>query len=64
MRKAFKRKTAEEEALEGIARIRRNGFDPGDELVAKAVRQCGPVQAFVLIRLAALADRDIFSEVH
>lgn len=60
----LRQKTAEEEALEGIARIRRNGFDPGDELVAKAVRQCGPVRAFIIMRLAAMADRKIFGEVH
>lgn len=59
-----KQQTAEKEALEGIARIRRNGFDPGDELVNKAIRSCGPVRAFILMRLAALADRKIFSEVH
>lgn len=64
MQEVFRRKTAEEEALEGIAKIRRNGFDPGDELVAKAIRTCGPVRAFVIMRLAAQADRKFFGEVH
>lgn len=64
MRKASKRTTVEEEALKKIAQIRKNGFNPSDELVDKAIRTCGPVKAFLLMRLGALADRDIFSEVH
>lgn len=70
MRKASKKQTAlehaaeEQAALDEIARIRRNGFNPGDELVNKAIRQCGAVRAAVIMRFAALADRKIFGEVH
>lgn len=60
MRKASKKKAA----LEEIARIRRNGFNPGDELVNKAIQTCGPVRALAIMRLAARADRKIFAEVH
>jgi hypothetical protein len=64
MRKPSKQEVAQEEAaLEEIAKIRRNGFNPGDELVNKTIRVCGPVRALVIMRLAALADRKIFSEV-
>lgn len=70
MRKTSKTKAAleqaaeEQAALEEIAKIRRNGFNPGDELVNEAIRTCGPVRALVVMRLAALADRKLFGEVH
>lgn len=70
MRKASKKKSTLEQAaedqvaLEEIAKIRRNGFNPGDELVNKAIQTCGPVRAAIIMRLAALADRKLFGEVH
>jgi hypothetical protein len=65
MRRASKQKTAQEEAArQEIAKIRQNGFDPGDDMVNKVIRTSGPVRALVIMRLAALADRKIFSEVH
>ena len=70
MRKTSKTQTAleraaeEHAALEEIAKIRRNGFNPGDESVNEAIRKLGPVRAAVVMRLAALADRKIFGEVH
>lgn len=70
MRKASKKKTAleqaaeEQAALEEIAKIRRNGFNPRDELVNETIREFGPVRALAIMRLAALADRKIFGEVH
>lgn len=70
MRKASKKKAALEEAaeeqaaLEEIAKIRRNGFNPPDESVNEAIQKLGPVRALVAMRLAALADRKLFGEVH
>lgn len=70
MRKASKKQAAlehaaeEQAALEEIAKIRRNGFNPGDEPVNKAIREHGPVRALAVMRLAALADRKMFGEVH
>lgn len=65
MREASKQKVAlEEAARQEIAKIRRNGFNPGDELVNEVIHKVGPVRALVVMRLAALADRKIFSEVH
>lgn len=64
MRKASKQEILEKEAREKIAQIRRNGFNPPDALVDEAIKTLGPVQALVAMRLAALADRKLFSEVH
>lgn len=64
-KKAALEQVAEEQAaLQEIAKIRRNGFNPGDELVNKAIREHGPVRALAVMRLAALADRKWFGEVH
>jgi hypothetical protein len=63
MRKASKKKAALEEAaedqaaLEEIATIRRNGFDPGDEMIKKLLLECRPTRALVVMQLAARADR-------
>lgn len=63
MRKASKRKTAKEEALEGIARIRRNGFDLGDETIENIIRKFRPKKAFLILTVAARAHRR-FVPVH
>lgn len=59
-----KQKVLEKEAREMIAQIRRNGFNPPDALVDEAIQTLGPARALVAMRLAALADRKLFSEVH
>lgn len=70
MRKTSKTKAAleqaaeEQAALQEIERIRRNGFNPGDEVVAKMIQEHGPVSVLRAMRLAAWADRKIFGEVH
>jgi hypothetical protein len=69
MRKASKKKAALEEAaedkaaLEEIARIRRNGFNPGEDLVKKCILTHGPKRALAVMQLAAAYDRSI-EEVH
>ncbi len=66
MRKASKKKTALEEAaeeqaaLEEIAKIRRNGFDPGDEMIKKLLLNLRPTRALVVMQVAAKADRAWF----
>lgn len=65
MEKVSRRKTAEgKAALMEIERTRRNGFNPGDELINEAIQTCGPVLTLAALRLAARADRKIFAEVH
>lgn len=65
MRQAPKKKAAlehaaeEQAALDEIAKIRRNGFNLGDELVNEAIRKFGPVRALVVMRVAARAYRKI-----
>ncbi len=69
MRKATKKKTALEEAaedktaLEEIARIRRNGFNPGEDLMNQCILTHGPKRALAIMQLAAAYDRSI-EEVH
>lgn len=55
---------SDEEALEEIARIRRNGFNPGDTLVNETIRDSGPKGALDIMWLAAFGDRKLFGEVH
>ncbi|TAN40395.1 MAG: hypothetical protein EPN22_17360 [Nitrospirae bacterium] len=65
MRKATKKTTALEEAaedqaaLEEIAKIRRNGFNPGEELVNRLILTSGPKRAFIIMRASAAAYRKI-----
>ena len=62
--KETKRQTATEEALEGIAQIRRNGFDPGDDLMNLIISYHGPERALAIMRLAAHFDRVMIESVH
>lgn len=70
MRKTSKKHAAMEQAaedqaaLEEIAKIRRNGFDPGDEAIKELLLNHRPTRALVVMRVAALADRKLFGEVH
>lgn len=64
MQRASKLGISDKEALEEIARICRNGFNPGEELVNETIRDFGPKGALDIMRLAAFADRKIFGEVH
>lgn len=63
MRKLSKNKAAPEEAaedqaaLEEIAKLRRNGFDPGEEMIKRLLLKCRSIRALVIMRLAARADR-------
>jgi hypothetical protein len=63
MRKATKKKTALEEAaedkaaLEEIAKIRRNGFNPGEEMMKQLLLNRRPTRALAIMRLAAACDR-------
>lgn len=60
MRKTSKKQAAEDQAvLEEIARIRRNGFNPGDEMIKELLLNCRPTRALVVMRLAARVDREI-----
>ena len=65
MRKATKKTTALEEAaeeksaLEEIAKIRRNGFDPPEDLVNQCILTHGPTRALAIMQLAAAYDRSI-----
>ena len=65
MRKASKKKVALEEAaedqsaLDEIAKIRRNGFDPGEEMIKKLLLNRRPTRALAIMRLAAAVDRKI-----
>lgn len=65
MRKASKKKAALEQAaeaqaaLEEIAKIRRNGFNPGEEVINEAICKFGAVRALVVMRVAARAYRKI-----
>lgn len=53
-------KTPEQKAaLEEIARIRRNGFDPGEKLVRLLIKNHGALRALDLMRLAADYDRTV-----
>jgi hypothetical protein len=52
-----------EVALKEIERIRRNGFNPGDEPVNQLISIKGPERALVIMRFAARVDRSI-AEVH
>lgn len=63
MRKVSKKQTAAEEAaedqaaLEEIAKIRRNGFNPGDEAIKQMLVNHRPTRALAIMRLAAAFDR-------
>lgn len=60
MQEALKRKAA----LEEIERIRRNGFNPGDDLTNFVIFHHGPERALAVMRLAAHFDRLMVEEVH
>jgi hypothetical protein len=59
MRKATKKKAALEEAaedkaaLEEIAKIRRNGFNPGEEQMKLVLLNRRPIRALAIMRVAA-----------
>jgi hypothetical protein len=65
MQKASKKKAALEEAaedqaaLEEIAKIRRNGFNPGEEAIKRLLLQFRPTRALAIMRLAAAFDREM-----
>lgn len=65
MRKATKKKTAPEEAaedqaaLDEIAKIRRNGFDPGEDPVKQCILTHGPKRSLAIMQLAAAFDREM-----
>ncbi len=65
MRKATKKKTALEEAaedkaaLEEIAKIRRNGFNLGEEQVNLLILNHGPKRALVIMQATAVVYRRI-----
>ena len=65
MRKATKKKAALEEAaedkaaLEEIAKIRRNGFNPGEEQMKLLLLTHGPKRALVIMQASAYAYRKI-----
>lgn len=63
VQKTSRQEALDKEAREQIAKIRRNGFNPPDELVEKAIRIVGPVRALVVMQLAASFDRSL-CEVH
>jgi hypothetical protein len=60
----MREKSKQETALEEIAKIRRNGFNPSDELVEFAISHHGPERALVIMRLAAHVDRAMIEPVH
>jgi len=57
-------KSKQETALEEIDRIRRNGFNPGDDLTNFVISHHGPERALAIMRLAAHFDRVMVEEVH
>lgn len=57
-------KSKQEAALEEIERIRRNGFNPGDDLTNFVIFHHGPERALAVMRLAAHFDRVMVEEVH
>lgn len=60
MRKATKKQAAEDKAaLEEIATIRRNGFDPGEEQVNLLILNHGPKRALVIMQAVAAGCRKI-----
>ena len=65
MRRASKKKAALEEAaedkaaLEEIAKIRRNGFDPGEEQMKLVLLNRRPIRALAIMRASAYAYRKI-----
>lgn len=63
MRKVSEKKAAPEEAaedqaaLEEIAKMCRNGFDPGEAMIKRLLLEYRPTRALAIMRLAARADR-------
>lgn len=64
MRKASEQTAQEEAALKEIERIRKNGFNPGDDLTNFVISHHGPERALAIMRLAAHFDRVMLEEVH
>jgi hypothetical protein len=46
-------------ALEEIAKIRRNGFNPGEEQMKLVLLNRRPIRALAIMRVAAAVDRKI-----
>ena len=65
MRRASKKTVAPEEAaedkaaLEEIARIRRNGFNPGEEQMKLVLLNRLPTRALAIMQVASAYDRSI-----